>query len=118
VEPGIASELVRLLPRRRVRPDKTVTRPTGGGVYFLFKDDEVVYVGTSQEVRKRVTAPAKGSAHAFRIDFDSFAVLRIGDKVDRLRAEAIYQWCLLPKHNGMIDLAAMRRENKRIYNHG
>lgn len=63
------------------------------GVYFLIADGEVVYVGQSKDVFKRVSTHRSGDKQ-----FDSFSYIACGkDDVDRL--EALYIAMLMPRHN-------------------
>lgn len=63
------------------------------GVYFLIKGFEVVYVGQSVDIFRRV-----GRHKDNDIDFDSFTILACG-KEDLDRLESLYIDALLPKYN-------------------
>ena len=62
------------------------------GVYFLIKDDEIVYVGKSRNVYKRITT------HTMLFDFDRVTILEMDD-IHCRDAEAIYIQDIRPRLN-------------------
>lgn len=73
--------------------DAAIPIGTQIGVYFLIKDDEVVYVGQSTEILRRIGAHKKDGK-----DFDSFAFIECG-KADLNRIETKYITALVPELN-------------------
>jgi hypothetical protein len=67
------------------------------GVYFLFRDEEIVYVGQSADVHRRLMA------HRNRIKFDAVAIVPC-DEDTLCIAEAYYIAGLRPAHNLVINM--------------
>ena len=74
-----------------------VNRTIIRGIYFLLKDNEIVYVGQSDNVMKRISAHIVADEKMF----DSYCVLPVkeGDLND---IEARYIWEFAPRHNKSI----------------
>jgi excinuclease UvrABC nuclease subunit len=66
-----------------------------GGIYFLIQDEEIVYVGKSEDYIKRISTHQKESKKVF----DSFSVLQISDSLERDVTEAFYIVAFSPKYN-------------------
>lgn len=60
------------------------TESYGGGVYFLFDDEELVYIGRSQDIAKRL------DQHQHSKKFDHYSFIECdGDERDELEADLI-----------------------------
>lgn len=79
--------LSELLGRRVPSPQKRV------GVYFLFRDDRLIYIGQSLDVDARVRAHASPTGY----DFDSYAVIETRE--EDLHVELDYIGEFLPPYN-------------------
>jgi len=77
-------------------------KPFGGGVvfkgvYFLIKDNEVAYVGQSQDIMKRI------SQHLSTKDFNNYYIQEIDEEIDYLdEIETAYIAKFVPKYNKFI----------------
>lgn len=65
------------------------------GVYFLIKDNEVVYVGKSKDVHSRVMTHLVDKEK----DFDSYSYILLENAHDRDVTECFYIETLAPKYN-------------------
>ncbi|MFA5401424.1 MAG: hypothetical protein WC359_13325 [Dehalococcoidia bacterium] len=72
------------------RVNRTLIR----GIYFLLKDNEIVYVGKSDNVMKRISQHIVADEKMF----DSYCVLPVKDE-DLSTVEARYIWEFAPRHN-------------------
>lgn len=67
------------------------------GIYFLFKDNELVYIGQSEDIYKRVPS------HLFSKDFNNWNYIEyVNDDLNTLEAEFILKY--RPKHNKSIPM--------------
>lgn len=66
-----------------------------GGVYFLIKGNEIVYVGKSQDVLIRV----RGHIQENRKDFDSYSMIPISTDQERSVTESFYIIAFSPIYN-------------------
>jgi excinuclease UvrABC nuclease subunit len=81
-----------LVDIEEIRAQSQAPKPPLVGVYFLFKDTELVYVGQSNNILLRV------QTHTKRLDFDRYAYLSCSkDELDDL--ENAYILKLRPKLN-------------------
>jgi hypothetical protein len=69
--------------------------PDGPGLYFLVKDEQVIYVGSSDHPSKRVWSHSGCKHKAF--DYEVYLAISIGD--DLLAAERHWIRTLCPRHN-------------------
>jgi len=68
----------------------------GGGVYALYRDSRLIYVGHSGNVRDRLLG------HRRRFRFDLAKVAPIGDRRERQRLERKLLFRLRPQCNGTL----------------
>lgn len=65
------------------------------GIYYLFKDGEIVYIGVSKNIRKRIKDHVRNET-----DFDGVCPVYIGgNMIDVKRAERFLIRKLKPKYN-------------------
>lgn len=63
------------------------------GIYFLFKDGDLVYIGQSKDVFARIRNhawPTSKTKHAYRGGFDEYATLEVKDTNKRVHLEKMY----------------------------
>lgn len=87
---------------KRHRYDRTVIR----GIYYLFNKWELVYIGQSDNILRRI------NQHTNK-EFDEFAFIKIEDGVDLLKIEAEEINKYLPKYNKW--LGWYSHKNKIMY---
>jgi len=75
------------------------------GVYFLFKDDTLVYVGQSTHVPTRIAAHVREG----RLEFDKVSFIRVPPE-RLLEVEAYYIDLLWPEENQTGERAEIRRQ--------
>lgn len=68
------------------------------GIYWLYKNDEIVYVGKSKNIIKRI------SEHFDKIDFNYFNYVKICETKSLNNIEAYFIYKLKPKYNKMITI--------------
>lgn len=69
------------------------------GVYFLFDGKEIVYVGQSADIFRRIYEHSSGRAKGEKKKFDTWEYFEIADEAERLRAEHLLILALRPKYN-------------------
>lgn len=69
------------------------------GVYFLFDGKEIVYVGQSADIFRRIYEHSSGRAKGEKKKFDTWEYFEISDEAERLRAEHLLILALKPKYN-------------------
>lgn len=82
--------LVNLEELKRIRDELCVYC----GIYFLFKDDDIVYIGQSVNIHQRVTTHKNNQQK----DFDSYSYV-LCDKEDLMMYETAYLIKFKPKYN-------------------
>jgi excinuclease UvrABC nuclease subunit len=78
---------------RELYGDHFPSHHDGGGVYALYWQGEVVYVGRSKSLRTRV------KTHNEWMPFDTIKILRTNDFHEQARREANLIWRLRPAFN-------------------
>lgn len=71
-------------------------RPFLPAVYVLFRGGRVVYVGQSEDVKRRI------QTHRLRFQFDAIKTRRVSDRADRMWLERKLLYRLRPRHNGTL----------------
>lgn len=69
------------------------------GVYFLYDGDEIVYVGKSGDIYRRIYEHSSGRAKGEKKKFDSWKYVRIDDEDERAEFEEICINMFRPKYN-------------------
>ena len=69
------------------------------GVYFLFDGKEIVYVGQSADIFRRIYEHSSGRAKGEKKKFDTWEYIEISDEAERFRAEHLLILALRPKYN-------------------
>ena len=69
------------------------------GVYFLFDGKEIVYVGQSADIFRRIYEHSSGRAKGEKKKFDTWEYIEIPDEAERFRAEHLLILALRPKYN-------------------
>ncbi|KAA0089380.1 GIY-YIG nuclease family protein [Paraburkholderia sp. T12-10] len=70
--------------------------PRHAVIYFLFKEDRIVYVGQSTNVHLRIGSHASG---AYRKEFDAFSMIDVPDGIDPTELEFSYIEQFAPIYN-------------------
>ena len=69
------------------------------GVYFLFDGKDIVYVGQSADIFRRIYEHSSGRAKGEKKKFDTWEYIEIPDEAERFRAENLLILALRPKYN-------------------
>jgi hypothetical protein len=69
------------------------------GIYFLFDGKEIVYVGQSSDIFRRIYEHSSGRSKGAKKKFDTWEYFEIADDAERLRAEDLLILALKPKYN-------------------
>lgn len=69
------------------------------GIYFLFDGDNIVYVGQSADIYRRIYEHSSGRAKGDKKTFDSFEFFEVDDEQERKRMEALLIRLMRPKYN-------------------
>jgi hypothetical protein len=69
------------------------------GVYFLFDGKDIVYVGQSADIFRRIYEHSSGRAKGEKKKFDTWESIEISDEAERFRAEHLLILALRPKYN-------------------
>ena len=69
------------------------------GVYFLFDGKEIVYVGQSADIFRRIYEHSSGRAKGEKKKFDTWEYIEITDEAERFRVENFLILSLRPKYN-------------------
>ena len=68
-------------------------------MYFLFDGKDIVYVGQSADIFRRIYEHSSGRAKGERKKFDTWEYIEIPDEAERFRAEHLLILALRPKYN-------------------
>lgn len=69
------------------------------GVYFLFDGKEIVYVGQSADIFRRIYEHSSGRAKGEKKKFDTWEYIEISDEAERFCVENFLILSLRPKYN-------------------
>lgn len=69
------------------------------GVYFLFQNDTVVYIGKSNDIYRRIYEHSSGRAKGPKKDFDSWEYVKFDDEESMARFESACIHAFRPKYN-------------------
>lgn len=69
------------------------------GIYFLFDGQEIVYVGQSSDIFRRIYEHSSGRSKGKNKKFDTWEYFEINEESERLRTENLLISALKPKYN-------------------
>jgi len=93
------------MENRKLKDLNRIKRPeTIPGVYFLYKGDEIVYIGQSMSIHTRVCQHAsqkysRNNKSRDIMDWDTYSYIRIDDNTQRLIVETEFLQKYNPKYN-------------------
>lgn len=74
-------------------------KPVLKGIYVLFDGEEIVYIGQSSDIYRRIYEHQSGRAKGEKKDFTSWDYFEIEDDEQRIKAESLLIRILNPKYN-------------------
>ena len=101
---GVAQLEDNMFSLEELRKNRIKTQPLQTGIYFLFLGDEIIYIGSTNCLHRRLGEHSFGRAHGTRLSdlrkvFDSYIFIPYEDTVLMLEDEFSYITQFKPPYN-------------------